>query len=201
MVYRNARADEVTLELDAGGAGEPEADRPRRAGALLNAAETRLLISALTLVTGAIAASTVVTVPVSIKPVVVLAHIAFTVVGLGAVLSLDWYGLLVAIGWLTVGDVLVHERRISPMIWIGVAGLVVSGSLLSPTITHTLTAIKLIAVLGTVTVGVLTLGLTRRMQATLPRVRPLHFRLLIVLGVISQVCWWTAVVIGFVNHG
>ena len=189
------------LDVGAGGSGASELGRPWRSGTLLNLAELRLLIGALTLVSGVMALSTVISIPAQIRPAVILAHLVCLIVGLGAVLSLDWYALLVATGRLTIGAVLVHARRITPMIWIGLCGLVVSGTLLSPRLDHTLTWVKAVAVLGTVAVGVLTLGLTRRMHAELPRVRPLHIRLSVVLALTSQVCWWTAVVIGFINHG
>jgi hypothetical protein len=189
------------LDVGAGGSEASDLGRPWRSGTLLNVAELRLLIGALTLVSGVMALSTLISIPDQIRPAVILAHLVCLIVGLGAVLSLDWYALLVATGQLTIGAVLVHARRITPMIWIGLAGLVVSGTLLSPRLDHTLTWVKAVAVLGTVAVGVLTLGLTRRMHAELPRVRPLHFRLSVVLALTSQACWWTAVVIGFINHG
>ena len=120
-------------------------------------------------------------------------------VGLGSVLAVDWYGLLFLARRLPMRAVLVQADRMSPLIWLGLAGLVVSGTFLHPAIGSSLTMIKMAAVLAISVVGVLTLATKRKMMEqvfALPRGLLLRG---MILAAASQSLWWTAAVIGFIN--
>jgi hypothetical protein len=162
-------------------------------------AELRLLALVVVAVLGLIALSTQVQVPVWVHPIALFVHLAALVVGLGSVLAVDWYGLLFFARRLPMRAVLVQADRMSPLIWLGLVGLVVSGTFLHPELGSSLTVIKLAAVLLISIVGVLTLATKRQMMRqafALPRGLLLRG---MILAAASQSLWWTAVVIGFLN--
>ncbi|MFE2311522.1 hypothetical protein [Streptomyces sp. NPDC059411] len=126
------------------------------------------------------------------------AHLASLVVGFGAVLSADYYGLLWATGRCTLAEVVGATSRLHIPIWAGLGGLVVSGMMLQPDLDSPLTLAKL-ALVSLLTLNGLQAGLLGRRLNTAPTITP---RLLLWGGataVISQVCWWGAVTIGFLN--
>lgn len=126
-------------------------------------------------------------------------HLVSLVVGFGAVLTVDWYGLLWAVRRAPLWMVLQHANRVGPLIWIGVAGLVLSGALLEPSMMRLPGLLRAVAVLGAVTIGILGQCQGRRMSHTLPT-GPVDTRLSLLLAGGSQVCWWTAIVVGFLTH-
>lgn len=165
----------------------------------VTAAEVRLAVVVAMLLLGVMAIATSVAVPPWLHTVGLYLHLAALVVGLGAVLSVDWMGLLFLVRRASMADVLVQAERMGPLIWTGLAGLAVSCCLLEPRLDSSLTVVKLVAVLGVSTVGVLAAATKRRMSAELP----LPSRSLLLRGSIlaaaSQSLWWTAVTIGFLN--
>ncbi|MCY0931823.1 hypothetical protein OTB20_37720 [Streptomyces sp. H27-H1] len=126
------------------------------------------------------------------------AHLASLVVGFGAVLSADYYGLLWAMKRCTLTEAVGATNRLHIPIWAGLGGLIASGMMLHPDLDSSLTLAKLGLVL-LLTLNGLQAGRLGRRLATAPTVTP---RLLLWGGataVISQVCWWGAMTIGFLN--
>jgi len=129
------------------------------------------------------------------------AHLASLVVGFGSVLAIDWVGLLWVLGRRGLADVLGIARNVQVPIWLGLAGLVLSGVLLEPDVSRTLTQVKLALVLTVTWNGLLAGFLHRKLSATGTAAAP---RLLLATAalsaMVSQAGWWGAMVIGFVNH-
>ncbi|MEU3468759.1 hypothetical protein ABZ716_12690 [Streptomyces sp. NPDC006687] len=127
------------------------------------------------------------------------AHLASLVLGFGAVLSADYHGLLWAAGRCTLEEVLAATARLHVPIWAGLGGLVVSGLMLHPDVHSPLTLTKL-GLVAALTVNGLQAGLLGRRLACAGGGTG---RGLLVWGgvtaLVSQVCWWGAVVIGFLN--
>ncbi|MEW1633734.1 hypothetical protein AB0469_06655 [Streptomyces sp. NPDC093801] len=127
------------------------------------------------------------------------AHLASLVLGFGAVLSADYYGVLWATGRCTLDEVVAATARLHVPIWAGLGGLVVSGLMLHPDIHSPLTLTKL-GLVAALTVNGLQAGLLGR---RLGSVEGEAGRGLLLWGgvtaLVSQACWWGAVVIGFLN--
>lgn len=131
-------------------------------------------------------------------------HILALVLSFGTILVVDWLGLL----WL-LGKVEMHasgnlEAAAKPLIWGGLALLLISGALIDPDLTNVVTAVKLACVLILMLNGLSIAPTMHRLLALPPRTRftdltrRLRLRLMIALTV-SQTCWWTAVLIGLLN--
>ncbi|MFE3934975.1 hypothetical protein ACFXPJ_14610 [Streptomyces goshikiensis] len=127
-------------------------------------------------------------------------HVAALVVGLGAVLAVDWFALLWLLGRRQLLEITGMARSLQIPIWFGLAGLVLTGSFLRPDMGSTLTLVKLGLVLAVTANGLYAhwLGerLTHHPHALISR------SLLIQSGVataISQISWWGAALIGFLN--
>ncbi|MFC9917087.1 hypothetical protein [Agromyces binzhouensis] len=136
--------------------------------------------------------------------VALFVHLASLVVGLGAVLMIEWHALLWATGWSTVRELRQADRTMILPVWAGLGGLLASGALLEPDLTSTPTQVKLAAVLVLSLNGV---ALTR-WTSDLARLPPTaRFRALprgvrtwfVVSALVSQAAWWTAVLIGLLN--
>jgi hypothetical protein len=149
---------------------------------------------------GLIALSSTIQPPAGVRAAALFVHLASMAIGLGAVLAVDWYGLMWARGRLALPAMLIHAHHLSPPIWIGLAGLTCSGILLEPQISSPLTAVKLGCVVALGVIGVLALSTKRQMIRRLPDVPPLLLVRGLVLSVASQACWWTALVIGFLTR-
>lgn len=148
--------------------------------------------------------STMLAPPEWVRMPVLFLHLASLVVGLGAVLMIEWHGLLWATGWSTAREVRQADRTLILPVWVGLAGLLATGALLQPDLGQPLTVVKLVAVLVLTLNGV---ALTR-WTADLARMpAKAHFRALpraarvgyVASGVVSQLAWWTAVLIGMIN--
>jgi len=162
--------------------------------------EARLLALVSLTIVGLIFISTLVNPPQWLQLVALFVHLISLVVGFGSVLAVDWYGLLSLSRRVTIGDVLLTAERMTPLIWIGLAGLTASGVLLKPNLNSWLVVIKLCCVLGVGIVGVLALATSRLMERQMPTPsRSLIHRGMVLAGA-SQAFWWTAVVIGFVTN-
>jgi hypothetical protein len=125
-------------------------------------------------------------------------HLACLIAGFGAVLTLDWLGLLWLSGRRALGDVLDVAEAAHPLIWLGLLGLTATGMLLEPSLTP-LTCVKLTAVL---LVGINGLN-AMRLNQVMARVTGSPSRRVMAWSAvtvsISQLGWWTACLIGFLN--
>lgn len=132
------------------------------------------------------------------------AHVLAMVLAFGSVIVVDWVGFLWLIGKRRLHDTSRLESAAAPLIWIGLAGLLITGALIHPDITSTATQLKMCCVLGLMLNGI----------SLIPVMRSLHLlpegtmfkelsgniraRLLLAL-VLSQAFWWTAIIVGFAN--
>lgn len=126
-------------------------------------------------------------------------HLASLILGFGAVLAADYYGLLWITGRCDLRTALGSTSRLHTPIWVGLAGLVLSGTLLHPDTSAGPTRVKLALVL-VLTLNGLQAGLLDKRMARLthsPTPRLLAWGGATAL--VSQLCWWGAVVIGFRN--
>jgi hypothetical protein len=136
----------------------------------------------------------------SLRQVALFAHLAALVFGFGAVLTLDWVGLM----WVLRRQSLVTLVRVAQVvhvpIWLGLAGLTVSGVLLSPNTDEPLVVAKLLAVLVVALNGLGAAQVQDRLRALdgQPPPRRLLLTSLAVAGV-SQAGWWTATLVGFIS--
>lgn len=131
-------------------------------------------------------------------------HILSLVLSFGTILVVDWLGLLWLLGKMELHESGKLEAAAKPLIWGGLALLLVSGALIHPDLTNMVTVAKLVAVLVLMLNGLSIAPAMHRLLA-LPSAtrfseltRGLRLRLLIALT-ISQTCWWTAVLIGLIN--
>jgi transposase-like protein len=148
--------------------------------------------------------STLVPATYELRPVAQSLHVLSLVVAFGAVLVIDWHGLL----WLAGRRGLTESTRLAagagPLIWGGLAGLIATGALLHPNLHSPLTVTKLVLVLAVAWNGAAMSALRRRMAQLPAYVKPADlprrdWRLMMTATVISQVGWWGAIIIGFVN--
>ena len=153
---------------------------------------------------GSIGLSTVLAPPEWLHLTALFVHLASLIVGLGAVLMVEWYALLWASEWRTVHDLRRVDKTLRLPIWLGLFGLLASGALLQPDLESPLTIVKLVAVLILALNGVaLTRFTTRFVQFPL-KMRftslPIRVRISFIgTAVLSQLAWWTAVGIGLLN--
>ncbi|MCR8574148.1 hypothetical protein [Streptomyces sp. Isolate_219] len=133
-------------------------------------------------------------------------HLAALIVGLGAVLTVDWLALLWLLGRRRLSDVLQTAGALHTPIWLGLGGLVLSGLFLHPDLSSPLTLIKLGFVLAVMLNGLYAHWVGQRLSqlqgqpGSAPGIVPR--RLMKQTGIaasISQVGWWGASVIGFLN--
>ncbi|MEU1408513.1 hypothetical protein ABZ471_40560 [Streptomyces sp. NPDC005728] len=127
-------------------------------------------------------------------------HLASLVLGFGAVLPADYNALLYLTGRCTLRDALDSTARLHVPIWTGLAGLVASGVMLHPNLGSAPTRIKpgfvLVLTVNGLQAGLLNRRLTH-LDATPPTTRLMAWGGATAL--VSQICWWGAVFIGFRN--
>ena len=136
----------------------------------------------------------------TLHTVALFAHLASLVLGFGAVLAADYYALLCLTGRCTLRDTLNSTAHLHVPIWTGLAGLVASGVMLHPNLGLAPTRIKLglvlVLTLNGLQAGLLNRRMTQQGSAVLtPRLLTWGAA----TALVSQVCWWGAVVIGFRN--
>lgn len=138
------------------------------------------------------------------RPTVGALHVMSLVVSFGAVLLVDWHGLL----WLAGRRALTESTRLAaaaaPIIWLGLGGLFVTGALLRPDVGSPLTLLKLVLVLAVAVNGAVMAPVRLRLAALSADASPVdvperEWRQMMLSTAVSQVGWWGAVVIGFVN--
>ncbi|MTE12427.1 hypothetical protein GLP40_06475 [Nocardia sp. CT2-14] len=156
------------------------------------------------LATGTLAAAVWIAAHVTASPAVhsggLFVHLTSLVVGFGGVLMADSFVLRWAAGRLTLSETLWAVSRLHVPIWLGLAGLVASGCVLEPNLASAMTRTKLALVLVLTLNGIQACALNRRLKAR--GGAPLTPRLLAwgaATGLLSQLCWWGATVIGFLN--
>lgn len=148
--------------------------------------------------------STAVHVDTFVHSIAVVLHVLFLVVAFGAIILVDWHGFLWLLGRRELAEIIRLDGAATPLIWGGLAGLLATGVFLNPHLTNPMTDIKLAAVLVLSLNGIMLIPLMRRL-ARLPS--PTAFgdlsagqRMhLVSCLLISQLCWWTAIIIGFIN--
>jgi cytochrome bd-type quinol oxidase subunit 2 len=130
-------------------------------------------------------------------------HLIAFAIGFGSVMLVDIIGALWVFGKTDKQLVLKMSAIAQKIIWVSVVLLVVSGSILLPDQISARTRIKLAAVVILIINGVLLDRLHKATEAAhqnkfseLPRALQLRS---IVLISISQLTWWTAIIIGFLN--
>ncbi|MFF3213454.1 hypothetical protein ACFYYB_22595 [Streptomyces sp. NPDC002886] len=127
-------------------------------------------------------------------------HLAAMVVGLGAVLAVDWFAILWLRGRRRLADILNTATTLQVPIWGGLAGLLVTGLFLSPNMESKLTLTKIALVLAITLNGLYAHWLGQRLERYRDTRVPVRF--LVQSGAaatVSQAGWWGACVIGFLN--
>jgi hypothetical protein len=139
-----------------------------------------------------------------LRPLVAALHVMSLVASFGAVLLVDWHGLL----WLAGRRALTESTRLaaaaSPIIWAGLGGLFVTGTLLRPDISSPLTLVKLALVLAVCVNGAVMAPVRLKLAELSADASPVdvperEWRRMMLATTVSQIGWWGAVVIGFVN--
>lgn len=131
-----------------------------------------------------------------VHDVALFVHLGALILGFGGVLSVDWVAGLYVLGRRTFLEMVRAADNAAVPIWAGYAGLVLSGLLLEPDLGSFFTQVKLVLVLVIGFNGVVALGVHRALA------READLRFMAVGGaaaVLSQLGWWSATVIGFVN--
>jgi hypothetical protein len=127
-------------------------------------------------------------------------HLASLVLGFGGVLIADYLVLVWVSGRSTLAEAVAGAHRLHLPIWLGLAGLVASGALLEPNLASTLTRAKIACVVILTLNGLQALILSRRIaHAATGSLAPTLTIWGAATASISQICWWTAVWIGFWN--
>ncbi|MFE7699564.1 hypothetical protein ACFU0W_12500 [Microbacterium keratanolyticum] len=131
-------------------------------------------------------------------------HLAALVVGLGAAVMIEYAGFLWTIGRGTLHEVGATEERLAPLAWLGFGGMLLTGMFLSPDVSNPLTALKMIVVLAIGLNAVATARLTvvlHGLPDDLPfRRAPWRLRSWsLATGLVSQLAWWSAVLLGTLN--
>ena len=142
--------------------------------------------------------------PPWLHSIALFVHLASLIVGFGAVLMVEWYGILWMTEWRSVRDLRQVDLTLKLPIWAGLIGLLASGALLHPDLSSPATLVKLGAVLVLSLNGVALTrwtmyfaGFPRKMRfQALPKRARVRF---IGSAILSQIAWWTAVIIGMVN--
>ena len=141
---------------------------------------------------------------VGIHRLALSAHVLAMVLAFGSVIVVDWVGFLWLVGKRGLRDTSRLEQAAAPLIWAGLAGLLVTGALIHPDITSPATQLKMCCVLGLMLNGISLIPVMRRLHL-LPEGTmfkevsgSLRARLLVALA-LSQAFWWTAIMVGFAN--
>ena len=155
--------------------------------------------AAIVMLSAAIWLSTLVHPSPALHRVALFAHLGFLTLGFGAVLVADYSFALWALGRTTFAEAVASTSRLHSLVWLGLAGLIASGALLDPDLTSGITILKLVFVAVLTLNGVQAMALSRRLNAVdeVPPMRLLRWGA--TASVISQICWWGAVVIGFLH--
>lgn len=134
-------------------------------------------------------------------------HLISLVVGFGAVIVIDTYGLLWLLKWWGVDLRLVRRVAVTTqrLIWVGFTGLVISGAamLYMKGSVSDQTMLKLFFVLMVGLNGIFLHTIKKSLDALGDNVEQVPPRIFFRIGLastISQLGWWGATIIGFVNR-
>ncbi|MFE5670529.1 hypothetical protein ACFQ58_02870 [Agromyces sp. NPDC056523] len=149
-------------------------------------------------------AATVLTPPDWLHGIALFVHLASLVVGLGAVLMIEWHALLWATGWSSARELRQADRTMILPVWAGLGGLLLSGALLEPDLEQPATLVKMAAVLVLALNGVALTHWTQALARLPGNARfgslPTRARAgFVASAIVSQVAWWTAVIVGLMN--
>jgi hypothetical protein len=125
-------------------------------------------------------------------------HLAALLLGFGAALTVEWFGLLWLLRRRPLSAVVQTAHGAHLPIWLGLAGLAGSGVLLTPERLPAATTVKLVVVLVIALNGLYARRLQRRLAAGPAPARPIMLRAA-GAALVSQCGWWTATVIGFLT--
>ena len=127
-------------------------------------------------------------------------HLAGLVVGLGAVVVIDWTALRWLMGRTAYRQVSETAAAVHLLIWGALIVLMVSGAVLNPDTSSTLTRCKLALVLVLAVNGLHAKALGLRLGAAAfdPPPRALLIRAAMI-ATVSQLSWWTVMLLGHVN--
>jgi hypothetical protein len=165
----------------------------------ISAPEIRLLIVVSVLILGAVFISSRVQISPPLHSIALFGHLASLIVGFGSVVGVDYFGLLWFLRRIPLETMLLQADRMSPLIWLGLGGLIVTGSVMEPQLAAPFTLIKMGCVVGIGIVGVLALSTKRTMMRQMPTVSSSVLKRGLLLAATSQALWWSAVLIGFLN--
>ncbi len=171
-------------------------DPVRRSGGIAAASAGCAAVVALGL---AVWLSTLVHPGTSVREVALFVHLGSLVFGFGAVLVADYFFVLWAFGRIAFADAVASTTHLHLPVWSGLFGLMASGALLEPDLRAPPTVLKLTLVVVLTLNGVQAMLLSGRMGAGAGE--PPH-RLLVrgaVTTAVSQLCWWGAIIIGFLT--
>lgn len=131
-------------------------------------------------------------------------HLAAMVVSFSGVLAVDIRGFLWMAGIRPVYAALRMESFATPLVWGGLLVLMVSGIFLEPSMGALPTLAKLVAVLGLILNGIWLVPFKERLRAVgrdapFLAFTPWFQQQLLLRFLASQLCWWTAVMVGFIS--
>lgn len=130
-------------------------------------------------------------------------HLVSVIVGFGAVIVIDTVGLLWIIKSYSTKTMRSTANICQPLIWLGFTGLVCSGLFLGPNISSSLTQTKLVLVLFIGLNGINLHYLRQKLDSFGDKAffkMPVSFQLWSFVSIsLSQLAWWGAIIIGFIN--
>src|SRR5215211_680719 len=125
-------------------------------------------------------------------------HLSCLVVGFGAVLVVDYHAMLFLVRRCSLREVSSNAERLHMMVWAGLAGLVLSGFLLKPDLTSSVTIVKLALVLILTINGLQLRFLNERLStADVRALWRLELAWAAAGAVLSKFVWWVATSTGF----
>ncbi len=99
--------------------------RQVHASSRISAPEIRLLIVVSVLILAAVFVSSRVQTPPLLHSIALFGHLAALIVGFGSVVGVDYFGLLWFLRRISLETMLLQADRMSPLIWLGLGGLII----------------------------------------------------------------------------
>lgn len=141
---------------------------------------------------------------ISVYHILLFTHLISLIIGFGAVVVIDTSGILWIFKKISLPFIIKVAEITQPLIWIGWSGLVLSGIplLILKGSISSITTIKLFTVimlgLNGIYLHFIKKGLSKiNNPEYFPKI--LSFRIALATF-ISQICWWTAIIVGFLNN-